>query len=398
MSQKNKLLIINNGQTVPTQLQSALDDLRLKSRICQPAQALEELKTNQSHLSTVILALEKHNNLESDLLKDLTEKIHSLCLNILILSDENIGHIKLDQLNGGDIYQARYDESAEMLKGRLAMLIEMQPRLRELHSELDMLRSFKDPLSNHFTKVDEEMRLAARLQRDFLPSQMPQVNNIRFATVYRPATWVSGDIYDVMRLDEHHVGFYVSDVVGHGMPAALLTMFIKQALITKRINGHDYTIIEPGEVLAQLNTEFYEQGLSDFQFATCCYGLIDTRSLKLRFANAGHPYPIHIDKDGRMRELEAVGSLLGIFDEQHYPMQTYQLNPGDKLLLYSDGMELAFANEGPDEPLRFRQEFEHLAHLDVEILCDKMVTMIEQEEGSLHPRDDVTIVGIQVVK
>ena len=75
--------------------------------------------------------------------------------------------------------------------------------------------------------------------------RLPEVGPIRFGALYRPATWVSGDIYDVVRLDETHVGFYVADAVGHGMPAALLTMFIKKALLTKRILGHTYEILPP---------------------------------------------------------------------------------------------------------------------------------------------------------
>jgi len=251
-------------------------------------------------------------------------------------------------------------------------------------------------INDYFNQVDEEMRLAARLQRDFLPRQMPQIDGFDFASVYRPATWVSGDIYDIKRLDEENVGFYVVDVVGHGMPAALLTMFIKQALVTKRISGRDYTLVEPGDVLAHLNQELISQKLSDFQFATCCYGLLNTKTLIVRIAGAGHPFPLWFDRHGRMREMEAKGTLLGIFSDQEYTTQSFQLDRGDKLLLYSDGIEEAFVNDGPDQPLRFRQEFEHLAHTDVQTMCEELVTTIENQEGSLHPRDDVTIVGVEI--
>ena len=78
------------------------------------------------------------------------------------------------------------------------------------------------------TRLDEELRLAAKLQQDFLPKQLPQVGPIHFHSLFRPAGYVSGDLYDVMRLDEKRVGFFPVDAVGHGMPAALLTMFIKR--------------------------------------------------------------------------------------------------------------------------------------------------------------------------
>jgi len=238
--------------------------------------------------------------------------------------------------------------------------------------------------------------LAARLQRDFLPQNMPAVNGIHFATVFRPASWVSGDVYDIMRLDEDHLGFYVADAVGHGVPAALLTMFIKRALVTKRIEGNKYLLIEPGEALTQLNSDMVGQELSNFQFATCCYCLLNTRTLEIRYASGGHPSPILIDNQGRTRELTGAGPLLGVFADQVFETKTAQLTQGDKLLLYSDGVELAFVNDGPDKPLRFRQEFGNLADDDIQTMCDKLMHIIDREEGSLHPKDDVTIVGLHV--
>jgi len=68
--------------------------------------------------------------------------------------------------------------------------------------------------------VDQELRLDSRLQRDFLPKQLPTVGDIRFHVLYRPATWVCGDVYDVQRLDERFIGFYLADAVGHGVAAA----------------------------------------------------------------------------------------------------------------------------------------------------------------------------------
>ncbi|MCJ7730115.1 MAG: SpoIIE family protein phosphatase, partial [Sedimentisphaerales bacterium] len=81
------------------------------------------------------------------------------------------------------------------------------------------------------SSLTEQLRLAGQVQRDFLPSYLPDNDRLRWAAIFLPAECVSGDIYDVARLDEQHIGFYIADVVGHGMPAALLTIFIKQALV-----------------------------------------------------------------------------------------------------------------------------------------------------------------------
>ena len=92
----------------------------------------------------------------------------------------------------------------------------------------------------------EQLRMAGLVQRDFLPSQLPNSDRLRWAAIFLPAEWVSGDIYDIVRIDEQHIGFYVVDVVGHGMPAALLTIFLKQALVMRETTGNSYRIFSPG--------------------------------------------------------------------------------------------------------------------------------------------------------
>jgi serine phosphatase RsbU (regulator of sigma subunit) len=106
---------------------------------------------------------------------------------------------------------------------------------------------------------------------------------------------------------------------------------------------------------------------------------------------------MRLDRDGQTQELDIKGSLLGVFAEMEYQTKVFQLQHGDKLLTYSDGVELAFVNEGSDKPLRFRREFSNLANENAETICHKLVEIIDREEGSLHPRDDVTIVGIDIL-
>src|SRR5439155_5857770 len=146
--------------------------------------------------------------------------------------------------------------------------------LDALRLEVNALRRRDQTLHFYLSRVDDEMRLAARLQQDFLPKSLPQVGRVHFHTLFRPAGYVSGDLYDVMRLDEKHVGFYMADAVGHGMPAALLTMFIKNALVTKEIGAGGYRLLAPGETIAKLNEALVGQNLSYATFATAIYGLI----------------------------------------------------------------------------------------------------------------------------
>src|SRR4029078_8146606 len=149
-------------------------------------------------------------------------------------------------------------------------------------------------LNQQFVEVDQELRLASRLQQDFLPRSFPEVGEVRFAALYRPATWVSGDVYDVRRLDETRVNFYLADAVGHGVAAGLLTMFIRQSIVGKRVEQDSYQVIPCDEVLGTLNNQLAEQELPNCQFVTACYGVVDAHKSIVTFARGGHPHPVHV--------------------------------------------------------------------------------------------------------
>lgn len=400
MTSKDRILIITADNHVPDNLDKALKKLDLDSHIyAVDAQETKQIKKQQPTLA--VITMEKWADLECEQIKSLTAELHKLAVNTLILARDAATTPRQPadtKTESQFVVHGNSQESPEMLEGRLSTLIELQPELKRVYSEIKQLKLVNTPLNNQFLQVDEEMKVASRLQRDFLPRSMPEIEGINFSAIWRPASWVSGDIYDIARLDEQHIGFYIADAVGHGMPAALLTIFIKRAVITKRIEGNTYSLIDPGFVLAKLNDDIVEQDLSSFQFVTACYGILDIKTLELQIANAGHPMPMRIAMDGTATELDASGSLLGVFPDQKYESKTFQLTPGDKLLIYSDGIEEAFINEGPDAPLKFRKEFGDLSRYNLETMCNKLVSIIDREEGSLHPRDDVTIVGIEIAK
>ena len=197
-------------------------------------------------------------------------------------------------------------------------MLEMRAELDRLTTEVNQLRRRDEVLNGQVKSFDEELRLAARLQQDFLPKTMPKVGPVRFHTLFRPAGHVSGDFYDVVRLDETNVGFYIADAVGHGMPAALLTMFIKHALVTKQITADGYRLLTASETMTRLNRSLLDQGLSSATFATALYGTINTETRRLTFSRGGHPHPILLGADGQFEALETEGGLLGIFPDEPF--------------------------------------------------------------------------------
>jgi phosphoserine phosphatase RsbU/P len=269
-----------------------------------------------------------------------------------------------------------------------------QRELDMVTREVDDLRRRDDTLKLYMRRLDEELRLAARLQQDFLPKSLPQVGPVRFHTLFRPAGYVSGDLYDVMRLDECHVGFYMADAVGHGMPAALLTMFLKNALATKQIIPGGYRLVAPSETMEKLNATLVAQNLSHATFATAIYGVIDTRTLELTFSRGGHPAPL-LMRGEELQTLQVEGSLLGIFPEEKFSQTTVQLQPNDRLIVFSDGMEGAFTDQAGD-PNPWREAISASRKLSAEAMVANFAEQLDRGGSAKLPKDDLTLVVIQI--
>ena len=242
----------------------------------------------------------------------------------------------------------------------------------------------------------EQLRLAGLVQRDFLPSHLPNSEQVRWAASFLPAEWVSGDIYDVARIDEQHIGFYVADAVGHSIPAALLTIFVKQALQMRQTIENSYRIFTPAEVMKNLNQKMAGQKLSGYQFVTCCYCLLDLKTAQVTFARAGHPYPILLRKGRPPQQLETRGSLLGVFENAEFVQQTVQLQSGDKLLLYSDGAESLIGRLHDKEGFQYTDEFLALNDGSITEIVDRLTEMATHRQVSPAEIDDLTIIGLQL--
>jgi sigma-B regulation protein RsbU (phosphoserine phosphatase) len=282
--------------------------------------------------------------------------------------------------------------------GKLGTLARYVPLVKGLERELQHLHRLGEQLNRYVGEIDQEMRLAGRLQRDFLPRQLPDISPYRFDVLYRPASWVSGDMYDIFRVDEHHIGMFLADAMGHGVAAGLVTMFLRQALVSKRVSGRSYAIVDPADALHELHQCLCQQRLPDCQFVTAVYGIIDARSGRLRLARAGHPYPLHLRRDGTIAEVRSVGSLLGLTDlPSEFAETEVMLGRGDKLLLYTDGAEDALLKRGAanGEEAVFTPDLRRWAGLPATDFIRAAREHLDSREGSLHPTDDATLLLLE---
>ncbi len=180
------------------------------------------------------------------------------------------------------------------------------------------------------------------------------------------------------------------------MPAALLTIFIKQAMAMRETNGHSYRIFSPTEVITNLNLKMVGQKLSGYQFATCCYGLLNVKTRQLVFARAGHPYPILFREGEPPQQLETRGALLGVFENAEFTQGSVQLQSGDRLLLYSDGAESLIGQLVDGAGFQFTDELLALRDAPIHQILDTLTERQSQRRIAPEEVDDFTLVGLEI--
>lgn len=280
-----------------------------------------------------------------------------------------------------------------------------QRTVDELARELRIAQKTSGGVREEMSRISQELSLAAKIQQELVPRAMPEVAGMDFGVIFRPAGYVSGDIYNIAHIDDRTIAFFIADAVGHGVPAALLTMIISRSLPMRGGMSHG-RIITPADALGSLNDELCDVSDGNPRFATAVYGLIDTRSGIVRIANGGHPQPLRIGRDGAAR-VEAGGPLLGVFHDAAFEEETFELRPGETLLLYSDGFETAFPNV--DDILRLnapnpsKRYLDHLLSIgrhrtrEQRSVAEALQTLsreLDTARGSLHQADDVTALAL----
>jgi sigma-B regulation protein RsbU (phosphoserine phosphatase) len=239
--------------------------------------------------------------------------------------------------------------------------------------------------------IENELAIARDIQRSILPCGSPQVRSLRITTAYRPMTAVAGDFYEFVPIDQFRVGFLVADVSGHGVPAALIAAMIKVAMRSVVPCAQD-----PRAVLLGLNRVLYGQ-LHD-QFVTASYLLIDTENGKAMYSAAGHP-PLLRWRRGRLQRIESNGIVFGLAPDPEYPVCEMSIAPGDRFLLFTDGVIEpenargdAFGAWKLEEVVR-RNQSQPPAEL-----ADQLLSEIGQwQPSSTTQQDDITLIVIDVV-
>lgn len=249
------------------------------------------------------------------------------------------------------------------------------------------------------SELDYHLALAAKIQESLIPSNLIQVPFCNFYCHFQPSGKVGGDIYDIFMLDDTHMGLYMVDVMGHGVASSMLAVALSEFLVVDTKRGTPlkreleeapyYEIVSPLEVIRYLNKRF---AFSKYQhYFTIFYMVFNIETGELRYVRGAHPEPLLLKQNGHIETLNVYGTPVGFEFSQGYEEGVLQLSPGDRLMVYTDGLlELEDENrETLDYDKLIRMAGEFLVSNDNRPFSMKFKKMAEQQ-GDL--KDDLTLI------
>ena len=283
----------------------------------------------------------------------------------------------------------------EVLAPYLAGIIQRNRRVRTITQEHELTQRLMGNIHREIGQIDEELQSASIVQREFMPKTMPSIGSVSASVLWRPSSYVSGDFYQAVQIDEHRMGLLLADAAGHGVGSALMTIVMARAFKPLDEAG----ACDPGVVLQRINQALVQIQGGRMQFATGIYVVLDCFEGSLTYACAGHPAPLLLNEDTmEPLDMEDAGPALGIFEEAEYDSMEAHLNEEQSLLLYSDGFEHAFplpnseVTDLQSPSNAYMNVFKSLSGLHT---TEQMVARLEQaidgRRGSLQPYDDLTL-------
>lgn len=260
-----------------------------------------------------------------------------------------------------------------------------------VHTHL-VLREAREQLARQLLFINNELEMAREIQLSILPQEIPRIKGLEITARYLPMSSVAGDFYDFIVEDEKHVGILVADVSGHGLAAALIASMLQVALVAQCAHASD-----PARVLAGLHEAL--RGKFQHHYVTAVYVFVDMEKKCMSYAGAGHP-PLLLWRASTESASELVenGLPLGLLPHATYSVGQIQVEPGDKAVLYTDGIvetESPAKQEFGIDLFKGFLQSNHILRADrfADSLLDELSNWSEHPKGQ-GQRDDITFLTI----
>jgi sigma-B regulation protein RsbU (phosphoserine phosphatase) len=255
-----------------------------------------------------------------------------------------------------------------------------------------LLREARAQLASQLLALNTELEMARQIQLSILPHSIPKLPGLEIAANFLPMTSVAGDFYDFIQIDEKHIGILIADVSGHGLPSALIASMLQVALTGQA--GH---ASEPAKVLLGLNRALC--GKFTENFVTAAYVYADLENNRMRYAGAGHPPVLQWrNSTGKTAQVLENGLVLGMIEGATYEELEFPLEPGDRYVLYTDGiLEAANSDQEQFGADRFMRFIENHKQLGADQFSQTFLTELSRwssQAADQGQQDDITLLVI----
>jgi sigma-B regulation protein RsbU (phosphoserine phosphatase) len=243
-------------------------------------------------------------------------------------------------------------------------------------------------------QIERDLKAASGIQQSLLPDKSPDIPNVNIAWRFEPCQEIGGDIFNIQEVGHQNVGIYMLDVCGHGVPAALIAVSLSQLLQNSRqVLTVQQNSTAPASVLDSLNMAFpFERFESYFSIV---YAVIDYKEGIFTYSCGGHPPPVILSCNEPFRILDCHGPVIGIDPNKNYTQAEIKLNPGDKIVLYTDGIVECRNPEGEMfGKNRFYQSLEEHRGKPAQQMADTVYEGAKRFMDGSSPDDDVSIMVV----
>jgi phosphoserine phosphatase RsbU/P len=255
-----------------------------------------------------------------------------------------------------------------------------------------LLREARAQLASQLLALNDELEMARQIQLSILPHSIPKLAGLDIVANFLPMTSVAGDFYDFIQIDDKHIGILIADVSGHGLPSALIASMLQVAL-----TGQAAHASEPAKVLLGLNRAL--SGKFTQNFVTAVYIYVDLEKNLMRYAGAGHPPMLQWRKStGKSSKIMENGLVLGMVEEATYEALEFPLEPGDRYVLYTDGILEAENSDhqeyGVDRFMRFMEDNNQLAAAQFSRAFLEEISRWSDQTAKHGQQDDITLLVV----
>jgi len=236
------------------------------------------------------------------------------------------------------VFAGRPHEKEEVIGNRIFSVMSSPVRnekgeitaVVEVLRDITQLKKLQQKILEQNKKLNDDLNIARKLQCSLLPKELPK-DKINFSFIYKPCEALGGDFLDIFKIDNDHIGLYIADVSGHGVPASMLTVFLRTSI--------SKNLLSPSQVLTELYKAFNDFSFNPDLYITVFYAIISFRDNTLVFSNAGHNVPPIVFNKDRFELLRIPGIPISSWvDDPNYTEKAIKLKTGDRVFFYTDGI------------------------------------------------------------